>query len=48
MDLESRISAIESRNSRVELDKQWEISFTRKLAILLMTYAILGLYMKLL
>lgn len=44
--LESRISEIEPRNTRVENDKAWETSWTRKISILLMTYAILGLYMK--
>lgn len=46
--LESRISAIESRNVRVATDKAWETSFTRKISIIVMTYCILGLYMKLL
>lgn len=45
-DLESRISAIESRNARVASDKAWETSFTRRVSILLMTYAILSLYMR--
>ncbi len=39
--LESRLSAIESRNARVENDKAWETSLTRKISILLMTYVIL-------
>ncbi len=47
-DIESRISAIESRNARVESDKAWETSFTRRVSILLMTYGILSIYMKLL
>ncbi len=47
-DIESRISAIESRNARVATDKAWETSFTRKFSILVMTYCILGIYMKLL
>ncbi|MBP7806487.1 hypothetical protein KA057_02285 [Candidatus Gracilibacteria bacterium] len=46
--LESRIAEIESRNARVENDKAWETSFTRKVSILLMTYSILGIYMILL
>jgi len=46
--LESRITEIESRNARVEKDKAWETSITRKVSILIMTYCILGLYMKLL
>ncbi len=48
MNLESRISAIEDRNIRVTSDKAWETSWTRKISILLMTYVILGIYMKLL
>ncbi len=46
--LESRLSAIESRNARVENDKAWETSLTRKISILLMTYVILWVYMNLL
>lgn len=46
--LESRISAIESRNVRVATDKAWETSWTRKISILFMTYMILGIYMELL
>ncbi|MEM1367353.1 MAG: hypothetical protein AAGG02_04900 [Cyanobacteria bacterium P01_H01_bin.15] len=36
--LETRISAIEARNARVELDKAWETSITRKVWILGITY----------
>jgi hypothetical protein len=43
--LESRIIALESRNARVETDKKWETSVTRKVSILMMTYCILGSYM---
>lgn len=46
--IESRLIEIESRNARVENDKAWETSLTRKMSILVMTYCILGLYMKLL
>lgn len=46
--LESRISALESRNARVENDKMWETSYTRRIFILVMTYGVLGLYMKIL
>lgn len=45
---ESRITEIESRNARVEKDKAWETSMTRKVSILMMTYGILGIYMYLL
>ncbi len=46
--LESRITEIEVRNARVENDKAWETSLTRKISILLMTYVILWVYMNLL
>lgn len=38
MSLEERISHIETRNQRVSLDKAWERSFTRRLAIAVITY----------
>ena len=43
-DLEKRIKAIEERNSRVELDKSWETSWTRRLTIASMTYIIAAGY----
>lgn len=43
--LEQRIAVIEGRNRRVELDKAWETSLTRRLLILIGTYAILGAYL---
>lgn len=46
--LESRLAEIESRNARVENDKAWETSWTRKISILFLTYMILGIYMELL
>lgn len=36
--LETRVSAIEARNARVQLDKAWETSITRKVWILGITY----------
>ena len=42
--LESRLAEIESRNARVENDKAWETSWTRKISIAIMTYFIIGLY----
>lgn len=41
----ARIKKIEQRNQRVELDKAWEGSATRKLLILLLTYLVIGMYM---
>ena len=42
-DIEKRILAIESRNKKVELDKAWETSNTRKLIIATLTYVVIVL-----
>ena len=44
MELEERIEKIEKRNKRVELDKKWEISYTRKICIMVLTYIIVVSY----
>lgn len=44
-DIEKRLSAIETRNARVELDKAWEISWTRRLSVGLLTYAVIMAYL---
>ena len=36
--LESRIQAIEERNARVEADKGWEVSWTRRITLVVITY----------
>lgn len=38
--LTSRIEALEARNKRVELDKAWEGSITRRATIMVITYFI--------
>lgn len=43
-DLEKRISDIENRNKRVELDKKWETSFTRRFSICVLTYIVVLLF----
>lgn len=43
--LEKRIDAIEVRNKRVELDKAWEGSYTRRSLIILFTFISIGGYM---
>jgi hypothetical protein len=43
-DLEKRIEKIEARNKKVEVDKAWETSWTRKLLIVLFTYLAIALY----
>lgn len=44
-DLEKRLKAIEARNKRVELDKAWETSWTRRLSIGALTYAVIVIYL---
>lgn len=44
-DLENRIRKIESRNSRVETDKAWETSWSRRLLLILFTYLAIGFYL---
>ena len=44
MELEERIKQIEERNKRVELDKRWETSWTRKICIMILTYIIVIIY----
>ena len=43
--LEKRVIRIEKRNKKVELDKKWETSWTRRLLIVCFTYILLGSYM---
>ncbi len=44
-ELEKRVSALEERNRRVEGDKAWETSGTRKLIISAFTYLAIALYL---
>ena len=44
MKIEERIENIEKRNKRVELDKSWETSWTRRICIMIITYIIVLLY----
>ncbi len=46
MSLEDRIAKIEARNKRVEADKAWETSWTRKILLIIFTYAAIALYLK--
>jgi hypothetical protein len=43
--VEYRVANLEKRNSKVELDKKWETSLTRKFSIAILTYFVLGFYM---
>ncbi len=42
--LENRIKNIEERNKRVEKDKAWEVSFTRRIYIIVLTYIVVVIY----
>ena len=44
MDLEKEIEQIKQRNKRVESDKAWETSWTRKICIMILTYIIVIVY----
>lgn len=43
-DLEKTIEDILERNKRVELDKKWETSTTRKICIAILTYIVVIIY----
>jgi len=45
MNVEQEVEKIIERNKKVELDKAWETSFTRRLIIALMTYLIVVLFL---
>ena len=42
--LENEIEEIKKRNSRVEVDKKWETSGTRKICICILTYIVVIIY----
>lgn len=44
--LEKRVQNIENRNKRVELDKTWETSYTRRFFVIIFTYLSIALYLK--
>lgn len=43
-ELKEEIEKIKERNKRVELDKKWETSWTRKICICILTYIIVVIY----
>ena len=43
-ELKQEIEKIKERNARVELDKKWETSGTRKVAICILTYIVVIIY----
>ena len=44
MDLNKEIEEIKKRNKRVERDKAWETSWTRRICICILTYVVVVIY----
>lgn len=44
MNIEEEINKIKERNKRVETDKKWETSWTRKIVIMILTYIVVIIY----
>ena len=44
MDFEKEINEIKARNKRVETDKAWETSWTRRICIMILTYIVVVIY----
>lgn len=45
MNIEKEIEIIKKRNVKVESDKAWEISWTRRISVAIMTYVIALLWL---
>ena len=45
-DLEKEILLIKTRNKKVEIDKAWETSWTRKFLLMTFTYLGIGFYLR--
>ena len=43
--VEQRLAAIEARNAKVETDKAWETSWTRRVSIAALTYLVVLIYL---
>lgn len=43
-EIEKELSEIKERNRRVETDKAWEISWTRRILILILTYIVVVIF----
>ena len=44
MNIEKEINDIKERNRKVELNKAWETSWTRKICIMILTYVVVVIY----
>ena len=45
-DLEKEILLIKNRNKKVEIDKAWETSLTRKILLMIFTYLAISFYLR--
>jgi hypothetical protein len=45
-ELEEKVKKLEERNKRVEVNKAWETSRTRKILLIVFTYLAIALYLK--
>lgn len=45
MNIEKKVMDIEERNRKVEADKSWETSYTRRLLLIFFTYVSIGFYL---
>ena len=45
IDIEKELQIIKDRNRRVEIDKAWEVSWTRRLFIAVLTYAVASVWL---
>jgi len=45
-EISQELEKIKARNKKVETDKTWEWSMTRKILLMLFTYLALGIYMQ--
>ncbi|MDD3181660.1 MAG: hypothetical protein PHD48_02495 [Alphaproteobacteria bacterium] len=43
--VEERLFEIEERNQTVEFDKAWETSWTRRVVLLIITYAVVAMFL---
>ncbi len=43
--IEERLALVEARNKKVESDKAWETSWTRRLSIMALTYLVVVAYL---
>jgi hypothetical protein len=45
LSIEERLAVIEARNKKVETDKAWETSWTRRISIMVLTYLVVVAYL---